>query len=760
MARIEIPARPRRTATDAAHAVDAAPAPEPSAATDGLSRRTLLQLTAAGGTGLVLGLHLPGSLPAAAAADAAEPAASTFTPNVWIRIAPDGAVVLTVAKSELGQGVWTALPMIVAEELEADWSRVSIEQAPLGKGREYGDPNTGGSSSVSDSFDPLRRAGAVAREMLIQAAAQRWAVEAPSCRAEKGSVLHSASGRKLGYGELAVEAGKLPVPDAKTVKLKDPKDFHLIGTRAPRQDVPAKLDGRQRYGCDVRLPGMLYATIERCPIFGGKMGHLDDGAARRTPGVTHVVELTAFDPPSHVRAGVAVVGATTWAALQGRRALNVTWDEGEHGKLDSAAIGKALRAATSPTAGDPQPYVIESKKEGDVHAALAGAGAQGAKTVDIELEVPFLAHATMEPMNSTAVVTPEGCEIWAPTQYPRWVRDVVSEQLKLEPEAVKVNVTFSGGGFGRRINPDYALEAALLAKVAGKPVQLLWTREDDMRHDFYRPASRHRLRAALDKSGRITAWWHRLAGPSTAMYYIAPRDRAERQEVWGAEEIPYAAGSFLLDYALVELPVPLGWWRSVAHSQNVFCIEAFVDALAAAAGQDPLAWRLAQAKSPRLKKVLETVRDAAGWGKPLPAGRGRGIAATAYGKTFVAQVVEVTVDGAGAVKVDRVVCAFDCGQMIHPGIVEAQIEGSIVWGLSAALYGEITIERGRTKQSNFHDYPVLRMGEMPKVEIHLIASQEPPSGVGEPAVPPVAPALVNAVFAATGKRVRRLPLRG
>jgi isoquinoline 1-oxidoreductase beta subunit len=692
-----------------------------------VGRRGFLKAAAGTGAGLWLAMHLPGR------AEAADVAGAAFEPNVWLRVDPGGEVTVYLAKSEMGQGSYTSMAVLVAEELEADWKKVRVVQADADA--RFGQMSTGGSTSVRRSWEPLRKAGAAAREMLISAAARQWGVDRKGCRAEQGKVVHAASRRSLGYGELALAAAREEVP--KDPPLKGPGEWRLIGKKVPRLDGPDKTTGRARFGIDVRVPGQRFAAVARPPVRGGKVAHFDAARARAVPGVRAVVEV-----PS----GVAVVADTSWAAIQGRDALGATFDPGPNGALDMAQVAKLLAEA--------HPEAV--RHEGDVEKALAGA----AKRIEATYELPFLAHATMEPMNCTAHVRGDGAEIWAPTQAPTWARSAVAKALGIAEEKVKLHVTFLGGGFGRRSSPDFPVEAAQVARAAGEPVQVVWTREDDMRHDFYRPAGRNELRAGLDAGGKLVAWHHRVRTPSISRQLFGNASRGGRPDVAeGAATTSYAAGAMLVEAAIPEIGIPIGWWRSVYASQNAFAEECFVDEVAAAAGKDPLAFRLELLPAGnRLRGALELAAGKAGWSRPLPPGRGRGIAChTSFG-SHVAEVAEVSVQK-GRVRVHRVVAAVDCGIAVNPDSVEHQVEGAVVYGLSAALRGEITVARGAVVQGNFDEYEPLRMGEMPAVEVHVVPSREAPGGIGEPGLPPIAPAVANALFAVTGKRVRRLPIR-
>ncbi len=718
-----------------------------------LDRRDFLKIGAAAGGGLLLGVVLPGArgragalgpdLGGAMGDGALAPdrlTAAGLQPNAFVQVATDGTTTIWVGKADMGQGVRTALPMIVADELDADWSRVVSVQADAHP-EKYGRQMTVGSSSVRrGAWMPLRQAGAAAREMLVAAAAARWGVDAAACRTDSGRVIHDSSGRALDYGELAEAAAALPVPQEP--RLKDPSEFKLIGTRVPEVDTHLKVTGRAGFGIDVRVDGMRFATVVRPPVLGGSLVRFDDTAARAVPGVRDVLAISS---------GVAVVADHTWGAFQGAKALDVTWDDGEFA-MSSAEIARHNVDLTTRDGA-------VARDEGDAASALAAA----ATRIDGTYDVPYLAHATMEPMNCTAHVADGRCEVWAPTQNPQGTQSAAARLTGLPVEAVTVHVTYLGCGWGRRSRTDFVQDAVETAMQVGAPVQVVWTREEDMRNDQYRPASCARFEGAVDAGGRLAALRVRVAGPP-----LGVTDRrgggsrgggVDRNAVDGIVSLPYDVENLFIDYCRSDVQVPTGYWRSVGPSGNCFMLEGFIDELATAGNRDPLEFRLEMLGThPRMKHVLEVAARMAGWSTPPPAGRGRGIGLVEDKGGIVAQIAEVSVED-GRVRVHRVWCAADCGLVVHPGIVEAQIEGSIVAGLTAALYGEITVDRGRVVQSNFHDYPMLRLREMPEVEVHIVESREEPGGAGEPAVPPAAAAVANAVFAATGTRVRSLPIR-
>lgn len=707
-----------------------------------LDRRNFLKTASAGAVGLVVAIYLPGNSEAHVAGGAAP--AETFAPNAWIRIGTDDSVLLIIDKSEMGQGVVTSMSMLIAEELECDWKRVRTEFAPAAK--EYANPvfgiqGTGGSTSVRGMYTPLLKAGATAREMLVAAAAQKWGAEKSACRAENGFVINATTKARLSFGSLADAAAKLPVPS--DVALKDPKQFRLVGKATKRLDTPDKVNGRARFGIDVRAPEMLHAVVARCPVFGGKVTSFDGTKAKAVRGVKNVIQISS---------GIAVIADNTWSAMEGRRALDIKWDEGANADLSSAGISKLLaeHAAQASTV---------ARNVGDAAASLAAA----AKKIEAVYEAPFLSHAPMEPMNCTAHVRADGCDVWAPTQFQTFNQNIAAKITGLKPEQVNIHTTFLGGGFGRRAEQDFVAEAVELSKAVGAPVQATWSREDDMQHDFYRPASCSRFSAGLDAEGWPVAWTNSIACDSIMSRFFpgSVKNGLDDSSVEGCADLAYAIPNIKVNYNLTDTGIPVGFWRSVGHSQNAFFSECFLDEVAAAGGKDSYELRRRLlANSPRHLGVLELAATKAGWGQPLPAGRYRGIAVLNSFGSYVAQVAEVSVNKKdGSVRVHRVVCAVDCGRIVNPDTIAAQMEGGIVYGLTAALNGAITINRGRVEQSNFDDYQMLRINEMPAVEVHIVPSENAAGGVGEPGTPPIAPAVCNAIFAATGKRIRRLPIR-
>jgi isoquinoline 1-oxidoreductase beta subunit len=667
--------------------------------------------------------------------------------NAFVRIGTDESVTVISAHSEMGQGIYTSLPMLLNEELEANWSNIRVESAPVDKVYNhplFGMQMTGGSTTSPAEWKRYREMGATARLILVAAAAAKWNVEAASCHVEKGVVIHAASGKRATYGSLADAAAKLTPPA--NVPLKSPKDFTLIGKSTHRLDTPSKVNGSAQFGLDVIRPGMLTAVVARPPVFGGKVAKLDASEALKVPGVK-VVE--------QVPSGVAVIADHFWPAKLGREKLKVEWDLGPNADL---ATEKMLRdfAATALKPG------AIARKTGDPQAALKTA----AKTITAEYDVPYLAHACMEPLNCVVDLRADSCEIWTGTQFETADRASAAQVVGLPPEKVQIHTTLLGGGFGRRANPasDFVVEAAHVAKIAKAPVKVVWTREDDMRGGWYRPMWHDRFVAGLDASGDPIAWTHTIVGQSiaqgTPFAAFMIKDGVDSTSVEGAADILYGLPNLQVDLHTPQIGVPVQWWRSVGHSHTGFSVEAFFDEVAHAGGKDPYELRRKLlANQPRMRAVLELAAEKANWGSKLPPGVGRGIATHFSFNSYVAQVVEASVAKNGEVRVHRVVCALDCGLVINPDTVRAQMEGGIIFGLTAALKTEITLKDGRVEQSNFHDYEMLRISESPKMEVHIVPSGENPTGVGEPGVPPVAPALANAIFAATGKRVRRLPIR-
>jgi isoquinoline 1-oxidoreductase subunit beta len=703
-----------------------------------LSRREFLTVGVAAGAGLVIGFYFPHG--------ASGPANPVFVPNAFLKIAPDGKITVMVARSEMGQGVRTSLPMILAEELDADWKQIRVEQAGTDT-TIYGDELTGGSASVRISWMPLRQAGAAAREMLVSAAALQWGVPRSSCATENSFVVHAASNRRLSYGELARKAATLPIPSAPV--LKDAKDFKLVGKPIARTDVISKVEGSAVFGIDFRVPGMKYAVIARCPVIGGKVKNFYDRETRKISGVSCVCPIGD--------SAIAVVADSVWGAMEGRRVLNVNWDEGPNKDLNSAAIFDALKKSAGSKAAS-----LYSK--GDVSKAAG-------RRVQATYQTPFMAHAPMEPGNCTAHFRGSSCEIWAPTQWPPDARDAVAKALGFDADQVTVHVTLIGGGFGRRLEHDYAVEAALVSKAAGGPVKVIWTREDDMRNSTYRPASYHVLNATLDGSGWPVAFSHRIVSPSVNMQKGFPGPSADVDgDLPDEASLIYLFPNALLEYVMTTTPVPLAYMRSVYALETAFASESFIDELAAAAGKDPLEYRLHLLSkdedikffdttwhTARMRAALQLAADKAGWGKPLPDGHYQGAACFGCFGTYMAEIIEISMDN-DQPQVHRAIGAIDCGQVVNPNILEQQIQGGVTFALTNALRAQITIEKGRVVQGNFDDYAPVRMSEAPVVEAYFVPSSEAPTGAGEPPVPPVAPALCNAIYAATKKRIRALPV--
>jgi isoquinoline 1-oxidoreductase beta subunit len=729
---------------DLEHQLNSAKPDTESLSKGSLSRRTFLKVSAVTGGGLLLSFILPRRIWSSESAVATT--ADIFAPNAFIRMNRDGHVILIMPYVEMGQGTYTSIPMLIAEEMEVVLAQVTLEAAPPDE-RHYANSifhiqATGGSTSVRAAWEPLRRAGATARTMLVSAAAQAWKVTPKSCRAEKGAVIHAASGRRLTYGALVDTVAALPVPS--DVVLKEPKDFTLIGTSAKRLDTPDKVNGKAQFSIDVKVPGMKIASVAACPVFGGRLLAVDDSKAKMIQGVHQVVRLDN---------AVAVVADHTWAAKQGLAALDIQWDEGPHAALCTSEIVQQLEAAFT------RPGVI-ARKDGDVAKIMTRA----AKKVEAVYQMPFLAHATMEPVSCTVQVRKDGCEVWVGSQVLARARATAAEVTGLPLEKIEMHNQLLGGGFGRRLEVDFITQAVQIAKQVEGPVKVVWTREEDIQHDIYRPYYYDRVVAGLDEGGMPIAWSHRSAGPSIYARWFPPafKDGLDPDVLEGAADPPppYALPNMLVEYVRQEPPgIPVGFWRGVGPTHNVFVVESFIDELAAAAKKDPVEYRRALlGTSPRAKAVLELAAKKAGWGERLPEGHGRGVSVQFVFGSYLAQVAEVEVAKSGEVRVIRVICAVDCGLVVNPDTVKAQMEGGIMFGLTAALFSEITIKDGRVEQSNFNDYRMLRINEAPAVDVYLVESAEAPGGIGEPGTSALAPALTNAIFAATGKRIRKLPV--
>jgi len=726
------------------------------AARAGFSRRAFLKFGVTASVAASGGLLIGFSLPAASqdqnkgksviGGDGVEsPQDGVFAPNAFVQIDKSGKIVLIMPKVEMGQGVYTALPMLIAEELDVPLDSVTIDHAPPNE-KLFTDPLlggqlTGGSTSVRYAWEPLRRAGAAARMMLVAAAAQQWQCDPSSCVAQGGKVMHASGDRSASYADLAEAAAKLPVPQ--DIKLKDASNFKIIGTPVRRLDSPEKVDGTAMFGLDVRLPDMLYAAIVNCPVFGGTLASVDDSNAKKIPGVRQVVK---FDN------GVAVIGDHTWAAKRGAAALQIQWNEGPSAGVSTKQIVDDMANASQRTGA-------VARKEGDVNDAFSKAKTR----VDAVYVQPFLAHATMEPINCTVHVRPDGCDIWLGTQVPTRIRDAGMKATGLPADKIVVHNHLLGGGFGRRLEFDMATQALKIGKALGVPVKVTWSREEDIQHDMYRPCYYDKLSAGLDAGGKPVAWTHRIVGSSVLARFAPPavKDGVDPDAVEVASDLPYDLPNQLVDYVRLEPhDVPTAFWRGVGPTRGTFVVESFIDELAVQAKADPVEYRRALlGKSPRARNVLDVATQAAAWGKQsVPQGQGRGVSVMHAFGSFFAIVADVTVDKDGAVKVNRIVCAVDCGMVVNPNTVEAQVQGGIIFGITAALYSEITIKDGRVEQSNFTDYRMLRIHETPPVEVHIVKSTEAPGGIGEPGTAALAPAITNAIHAATGKRIRQLPV--
>lgn len=717
-----------------------------------MGRREFIKASAALGAELTLAFYLPAGIGPVNKVVAGT-GTDLFMPNAFIRIGIDSCVTVVVKHLEMGQGVYTGLPTLVAEELDADWAQINVEGAPanakLYNNRAWGPvQGTGQSTAMANSFDQMRKVGAVARAMLVAAASDLWKVPVDEIVVSKGVVSHRKGTRKATFGELATRAAQLPIPE--TVSLKEAKDFQYIGQAGkplPRKDGRSKADGSAQYTIDVRQPGMLTALVAHPPLFGATVKSFDATKAKAVPGVVDVVQIPT---------GVAVLARGFWPAKLGRELLAIEWDDSAANKLGSTDILRQYKELAK-TPG------LTVRSEGDVDHALTGV----AQRLSAAYEFPYLAHAAMEPLDCAMAIGGDGCQLWHGEQFQTLTQLKVASILGLKLDQVKIDMLLAGGSFGRRGNPraDYQAEAASIVKAIGgrAPVKLLWTREDDMRAGFYRPLNYHTLEAGLDDKGNLVAWRHRIVGQSildgTPLGAAMISKGVDPMSVEGARDMPYHIPNLQLDLHSPRIGVPVLWWRSVGHTHTAFSIETFIDELAEAAKKDPIEFRRTLLDGqPRLMTVLNLVAEKSGWGKPMASGRGRGIALHQSFNTCVAQVAEVTVTEAGALRVDRVTCAVDCGIAVNPRIIGQQMQGGIGFGLSAALKGAITLSNGRVEQSNFHDYPLLRIDEMPHVDVHIVSSSDPPTGVGEPGVPPIAPAVCNAIYMATGQRIRSLPI--
>ncbi len=778
----------RRTNPGQLNAVTAVGA-QPGAAVDPSRRRFLLAGAALTG-GLLVGCGAPTPEDRLGGPDVLPVREGHVALNGWVRIATDGTVTVAVPRAEMGQGVFTALPLLLAEELDADWDDVRAEPAPVDRiyanqammlnalpfgveedgwlvragsavlerlGSVLSLQATGGSSSIRDAWGPLRVAGATARAMLVQVAAQRWQVDASACRTEAGRVIHPDGQRKLGYGELAADAAKLAPPEH--VRLKDPKRFRLIGRAAPRQDIPAKVNGSAVFGIDVRVPGMVCASLIQAPVFGADVESFDGSEALKQRGILQVVRIPH---------AVAVIADSWWRAKQARELVKVQWSATPHDAYTSQDLARAADEALREGFG--MPYVMRGDAEGRIEQAREASGkaakATGPRVIEARYHAPHLSHAALEPINCTARVHEGRVELWVSTQVASLARWRAAQVAGIDAEQVTLHLPLVGGGFGRRLEVDMLEQAVRLAmQTQGKPVKMVWTREEDTQHDFYRPAAWADFRAALDEQGRAIAWHNRVAAqPPTNMATVrllpwASSKLPDKSQIEGAFDVPYAIEHMKVQQLQLESPVPVGFWRSVGHSYNAFFTECFADELAHAEGTDPVAWRRARlGNQPRHRAVLDEVARRAGWGTPLPAGRARGVALQGSFGSICAQVVEASLEG-GEVRVHRVTCVIYCGVVVHPDTVIAQMQGSVVFALTAALFGGVTVAEGRVQQSSFPDQPLLSLARTPRIDVHLLPSAHPPGGVGEPGVPPLAPALANALFELTGERLRSLPLR-
>jgi isoquinoline 1-oxidoreductase beta subunit len=702
-----------------------------------MNRRDFIKVVSTAGSGLVLGFYLPSTNKLSG-----KPLSSAlFEPNAWIKVQPDNIIRIMVGKSEMGLGVLTSLPMIIAEEMDLDFSKVVVEKASANR-KKYGWQMTGGSNSVSGGYKKLRQAGATAREMLVMAAAQEWGVSKSECKTKNGIVIHESTGKELSYGDLAEKARNIEVP--KKPILKDKKDFSIIGQNVKRTDTLSKTNGTAQFGMDVQLDGMVYATVVHSPVFGGSLKSFNQASVR---GISDIIKI--FE----IESGLAIVAKNTWAALKASKQIKIKWNQGEAAGLDDEKIRKVLINASKKKGS-----VV--RKEGDVKKALKSSK----NIIEALYESPLQAHATMEPMNCTAYVQKDKCQVWAGTQDPNGARKIASKITGLSKKKVEVNVTFLGGGFGRRAFNDYVNEAVEISKKMMKPVKMIWSREEDMQHDYYRPSSVHVMKGAFDQNDNLTTFKHRIVAPSILFTQVVKipfpfKEKADIIAVEGAKHLPYKIPNMQVDYQMTKTPIPLGWWRSVYNSQNAFATECFMDELAEKSGKDPVQFRLGLLpKSSRDAGVIKMVAEKSGWNDFKNGTMYQGISCHKSFGTWVAQVARVSIEN-NKVKVHEVFCAVDCGTVINPAIVKAQISSAIIFGLSATLKSKITMKNGRISQSNFDDFDVLRMNEAPKIHVYLAENDKAPKGVGEPGLPPIAPAVVNAVYAATGNRIRNLPIQ-
>ena len=702
-----------------------------------MDRRDFIKVVSTAGSGLVLGFYLPYTNKL----NGKTSAATLFEPNAWIKVQSDNIVQIMVGKSEMGQGVLTSLPMIIAEEMDLDWSKVVVEKAPANR-KKYGWQMTGGSNSVSGGYNKLRQAGATAREMLVMAASEEWSVPISECNTNNGNVIHERTGRKLSYGDLAEKASQLKVPKKPTLKNKS--DFSIIGQNIKRTDTLSKINGTAQFAMDVQLDGMVYATIVHSPVFGRKLKSFNKASVSDISGVINIFAIES---------GLAIVAKNTWAALKTGKQIEIKWDEGEAAGLDDETIRKQLLDASKEKGS-----VV--RKEGNVKKALQSSD----KIIEAIYESPLQAHATMEPMNCTAYVQKDKCQVWAGTQDPNGARKIASKITGLSKKQVEVNVTFLGGGFGRRAFNDFVTEAVEISNEIKKPVKMIWTREEDMQHDFYRPPSLHMMKGAFDQNDNLTTWKHSIVAPSILFTQLIKipfpfKEKIDFITLEGAKHLPYKIPNMQVDFQMIKTPIPLGWWRSVYNSQNAFANECFMDELAEKAGKDSVQFRLGLLpKSSRDTGVIKLVAEKSGWNDFRNDPTYQGISCHKSFGTWVAQVARVSVEN-NKVKVHEVFCAVDCGTVINPAIVKAQISSGIIYGLSATLKSKITIKNGRVNQNNFDDFEVIRMNEAPKIHVYMVDNDKSPKGVGEPGLPPIAPAVVNAVYAATGKRIRTLPIQ-